>query len=284
MKNIILLLITLVNFSLSSYGQISPQEERANMPVKLYPQIPVDTSNLDCIYQYDVFDKDLDVSKHFNAILQIGDSICKYEEYSRYRQDSAYLAMAAISVVTNRDYDILTRKYSKETFFERLMINLNSNRLDFLGKVFMDNYTYNEPIPTIDWQLKDSVKEVCGYQCQQATSTFRGLKWTAWYCDIPKSVGPWKLGGLPGLILEAYTEDKDHYFVATTIRKSKNVITYEKRDYFKTTRERFNNSYAKYRSNPGQAWNNSPLAPKDMNGNVVKVPRRKLFFNPLEKE
>ena len=50
-----------------------------------------------------------------------------------------------------------------------------------------------------------------------ATSDFRGRHWTAWFAtDIPVSDGPWKLGGLPGLILEAY--DKGHQYTFTAVR------------------------------------------------------------------
>ena len=281
MKNIALFLFALVSFSLSSYGQISPQEERANMPAIVSPYIPKDTSKIDCIYQYEVTDTNLQEKRDYYMILELGDSICKFEDYSRYRLDSAFIGSP--TVVTNRGYDILYRKYNPQSS-EAVMTYLNSQKLDCVGRVFIDNFTYIEPIPAINWQFTDSTKVICGYQCKKATCSFRGYKWTAWYSDIPKSVGPWKLSGLPGLILEATTEEKDHHFIATTIRKSNNVILYQKRDYFKTTRERFNKALARYRNNPGGSWNNSPLAPKDMDGKVVKVPRRKLFFNPLEKE
>ena len=49
-----------------------------------------------------------------------------------------------------------------------------------------------------------------------ATSDFRGRRWTARFAtDIPVSDGPWKLGGLPGLILEAY--DKGHQYTFTAV-------------------------------------------------------------------
>lgn len=281
MKKIAVFLLFLISYFSVSFGQISPQEERANMPAKVSPYFPKDTSMIDCIYHYEVEDRDLQEKEEYDIILEIGDSVCKFEDYNRYRLDSAYTT--AQTIVTIREYEKLYRKYLPH-YDEGVMSYLNSKQLDFFGRVFIDNFTYKEPIPTIDWQLTDSIKEICGYQCKKATCTFRGLKWTAWYCDIPKSIGPWKLYGLPGLILEAVTEEKDHHFVATTIRKSNKVILYQARDYFKTNRERYNKALAKYRNNPGASWNNSPLAPKDMKGNVVKVPRRKLFFNPLEKE
>ncbi|HIR32843.1 MAG TPA: GLPGLI family protein, partial [Candidatus Coprenecus merdigallinarum] len=51
-----------------------------------------------------------------------------------------------------------------------------------------------------------------GYNCQRATGTFRGREWQVWFTyDIPYNYGPWKLGGLPGLILKA--EDSSGTFV-----------------------------------------------------------------------
>lgn len=55
-----------------------------------------------------------------------------------------------------------------------------------------------------DWKLCKGEKTICGYPCKKATATFRGRTWTAWYApSLPYSDGPWKLGGLPGVILEA---------------------------------------------------------------------------------
>ena len=169
-------------------------------------------------------------------------------------------------------------------FKEFLLENANTKRLSYYGKVSIDSYTYQEDIPQIDWVLSDSTKMICGYLCHQATATFRGRNWVAWYCDIPKSVGPWKLNGLPGLILAAQTEDKEHTFTAVSVRKSSSPITIPDKEYFKTTRERFNKALADYKANPTKSWKNSPLSPKDMNGKPMPIPKRKLFYSPLEKE
>ena len=66
------------------------------------------------------------------------------------------------------------------------------------------NFKYEEPISKMKWKMlgKDSV--IAGYPCQLAETNFRGRTWKAWFTlDIPISNGPWKLGGLPGLILKA---------------------------------------------------------------------------------
>lgn len=67
---------------------------------------------------------------------------------------------------------------------------------------------------------QDSVKQIAGYPCQLAYCHFRGRTWKAWFTtDIPVSNGPWKLAGLPGLILEAYDSAYHYHYTLTEIRK-----------------------------------------------------------------
>ncbi len=218
--------------------------------------------------------------REYHAILELGDSIFKYESYGSYRLDSALVGKQQMTLGEFFDF---YNKYSPD-FKEFLLENVNANKLSYYGQVSIDKFMYHEEVPHIDWALSDSTKEICGYLCHQATATFRGRNWIAWYCDIPKSVGPWKLNGLPGLILAAETEDKEHTFSAISVRKSSSPIIVRDTEYFKTTREHFNKAVADYKSDPTKSWKNSPLAPKDMNGKTMPIPKRKLFYNPLEKE
>lgn len=65
-----------------------------------------------------------------------------------------------------------------------------------------------EPRPQHDWQYSDNTKDILGFTCKAASTFFRGRRYTCWYTtEIPLPFGPWKLGGLPGLILEAASED-----------------------------------------------------------------------------
>ena len=65
-----------------------------------------------------------------------------------------------------------------------------------------------EEIPKIKWELKNEYKEIGGFNCKKAIGNFRGREYTCWYSeDIPLPYGPWKLQGLPGLILEAKSND-----------------------------------------------------------------------------
>jgi GLPGLI family protein len=61
-----------------------------------------------------------------------------------------------------------------------------------------------DTLPEIEWQLTAETKMVDTLSCQKAIGKFRGRTYTAWYAkQIPIAAGPWKLHGLPGLIVEA---------------------------------------------------------------------------------
>ncbi len=265
---------------LSKAQSVSISGSWAKETAKLRSNKTIDTGVMECVYNYRIIDHSVGDMREYHAILEIGDSISKFESYGSYRLDSV---LGGKQQMSNEDFLKLYNIYRPD-FKEFLLENVNTNQLSYYGKVSIDSYTYQEKTPQINWVLSDSTKEICGYLCHQATATFRGRNWVAWYCDIPKNVGPWKLNGLPGLILAAQTEDKEHDFTAISVRKSSSPITIPDKEYFKTTREHFNKALADYKSNPAKSWKNSPLAPKDMNGKPMPIPKRKLFYNPLEKE
>ena len=64
----------------------------------------------------------------------------------------------------------------------------------------------------IEWSITDEADTVMGYSCTKAIASFRGRIWHVWFTmDIPVGMGPWKLCGLPGLIMKA--EDSEHLFI-----------------------------------------------------------------------
>jgi GLPGLI family protein len=70
----------------------------------------------------------------------------------------------------------------------------------------------------LKWQLINEKKKIGTFECHKAIGEFRGRQYIAWYTnEIPIPFGPWKLQGLPGLILEAYTPNEEIYFIARKI-------------------------------------------------------------------
>lgn len=106
----------------------------------------------------------------------------------------------------------------------------------------MDKYRVDEPLGGIDWQLTDSTRVILGYECQQAVGRYHGRQWTAWFAaDIAVPEGPWKLCGLPGLILEAAAEGGQYAFRATAIGQTAESIPpiYGRDEFEKIDRDRY---------------------------------------------
>ena len=85
----------------------------------------------------------------------------------------------------------------------------NSLLFDFFSINLQDNF-YADTLHPMEWKLTSEEKMVEGIPCKKAAVWFKGREYVAWYApSIPLSNGPWKLGGLPGLILEAYDLNKE---------------------------------------------------------------------------
>ncbi|NLN34002.1 MAG: GLPGLI family protein [Flavobacteriaceae bacterium] len=74
----------------------------------------------------------------------------------------------------------------------------------------------HEEILSHNWVIQEEFKEILGFKVQKASLQFRGRSWEVWFApDLPFSEGPWKLKGLPGLVLEA--RDKNFHIKAVGI-------------------------------------------------------------------
>lgn len=112
----------------------------------------------------------------------------------------------------------LWAKYPNRNTLQVLIGKPKSGKYTYMNKIGADDLKYEESLPQLDWTLADSVKTICGYTCQQAKAGLYGRVWTVWYCpELPLSYGPYVLGGLPGLILEAVDADGFFHFTAVGI-------------------------------------------------------------------
>ena len=88
-------------------------------------------------------------------------------------------------------------------------------------EILRDYYSYEEELTRPEWTIDDSITEVkSGYNCHRATEKYLGRQWTVWYTpEIPTSAGPWKLWGLPGLIVDARDDSGRFSFEMTSFGK-----------------------------------------------------------------
>jgi GLPGLI family protein len=97
----------------------------------------------------------------------------------------------------------------------------------------MEVYVSEEPtMPKFKWKMTGKKRKIGEYDCQEATTSFRGRDWSVWFTtQIPVSDGPWKFYGLPGLIIEAEDSKKEFAFRLTSIEYPYNPQ--ENEDVFK---------------------------------------------------
>lgn len=125
-------------------------------------------------------------------------------------------------------------------------------RITCTDKEFKD-YIYEEDLEKPQWKIyTDESMTIADYQCQKAQTDFRGRTWTVWFtADIPISDGPWKLCGLPGLILKAEDGKGEFLFDCIEIKNTdKEAISIPKRNYIKCTRESLKQALIKSAKDP----------------------------------
>ena len=181
-------------------------------------------------------------------ILDIGNKISHFYSLweTRYREvrDSVSKEGGQLQDVMNAYSKI---PYPRSYIFYEVFKNYPQNSILTLTDKITKFYRYEELMQPLKWQMTHKDTLIAGYHCQKAITQFRGRTWTAWFTpDIPISDGPWKLYGLPGLILQA-TDDKGYFsFRCIQIEKGKNQpIVLQERKYIQCTRKQLNMLYIK---------------------------------------
>ena len=130
---------------------------------------------------------------------------------------------------TNIDMEKLASNYIFPTKSRVFYKNFEDNTIIYETRVFSRYLIVKDSIPKIDWKIYDEEKTIAGkYLCKKAIGRFRGRTYTAWFTEqIPISNGPWKLGGLPGLILEAYDDEKYIVFDFLSLKQTEEEINIE---------------------------------------------------------
>ena len=112
---------------------------------------------------------------------------------------------------------------------------------------------YEFDLPEIQWTVTDEKRVIGNISCQKATAWVKGRLYDAWFASsLPFSTGPWKLHGLPGLILEAYDQKKQVQFRFVSIEniEGQNLVVELPSKTMKTTREKFDALMETIKKNP----------------------------------
>ena len=186
----------------------------------------IDRAHMKCLYRYVyTFDTLKNELRDDLLILQIGKEVSKCYSYYTFQSDSLQRTPDGAKVWS----ELFRRAIEKDGIYgdfphvrmsTYVYKNYPTGQMTITDRISSQSYRYVDSLHAQTWTMGDSTREVLGYTCQQATADFRGRHWTAWFAtDIPVSDGPWKLGGLPGLILEAYDEGQQHVFTVVGLER-----------------------------------------------------------------
>ncbi|MBO6200820.1 MAG: GLPGLI family protein [Chryseobacterium sp.] len=119
---------------------------------------------------------------------------------------------------------VMERMRATKNFDRSQMENLRSNlqftiekdltnqTLIYKSRIGRDNYSYSET-PVFAWKILAETVKIGDYQTQKAETNFGGRTWYAWFTqEVPLQDGPYKFGGLPGLIVKVQDTKGDYSF------------------------------------------------------------------------
>lgn len=260
------------------------------------PQVPASTvlsqkpGTLEFVYDYSfsvdsagIIDGEREADK---MLLQIApDGLSKFTSLTSITTDSVIMN----TTPEQRAEAIMNGKLKKGESMNVFKNYPSPGRMTNTEVVCEDWFRYEEEIPDFGWELTDSVKTILGYECKGARCTFRGRDWTVYYAeDIPVMEGPWKLCGLPGLIMEAQADGDEYSFVCIGIRNnSPRPITLYDVPYNNASRLKFYDAKHRYDINPYayfEATGGGKVTVVDENGNPVAHQAIELPYDYIEKD
>jgi len=223
--------IILVSISLSSFAQFD------------YPIIEIEATELIVTYSLKWQEDSLnsDFIRQENTLLFIGQNTSKFTSNNSYKFDTI------MRKVSNWDeFDVLNSDRNNplpmSAIFYSIFKTPSNGKLMCLEHTLDGMFRYEESLDLFNWQLTSDTATIAGYKAQKAITNFGGRKWVAWFSpELPINDGPYKFNGLPGLILKI-SDTQNHYvfdFISIEKPTEKLMIDYIKKDFIKTTKQKF---------------------------------------------
>jgi len=163
-----------------------------------------------------------------NMVLIIGKKAAAYKSYDAQLDNALFKKEVQEKAANSPDgrININHRSTASATAYYQFP---EENELARKEPLAINSYLIVGALPAINWKISGDTATLGGLHCQKATTHFKGRDYTAWFCpDLPLHVGPWKLNGLPGVIVDAYDAKKEVVFKFDGIEKA--VITPKKDD------------------------------------------------------
>jgi GLPGLI family protein len=162
-----------------------------------------------------------ELTRTFNMVLFVGKSASAYKSYDQIVADQQFKKTYAAAVASSPD--------GQPRGINRSTVGSPTQYFQYPGErklftkdyVMVNDYLIEEAMPTIAWKISNDTATFGGLHCQKATGHFKGRDYIVWFCpDLPVHTGPWKLNGLPGVIVDARDTKNEVVFAFDGVEKT----------------------------------------------------------------
>ncbi|MBK7097364.1 MAG: GLPGLI family protein [Sphingobacteriales bacterium] len=146
----------------------------------------------------------------------------------------AFERMKSIFTFDKNTFETGMRKDTVDENGNKLIMVSKGRVTDKIGSIVYSDFNENKqvlryfiskkPFIIIDtfvmpkWTITAELKEINRFKCQSATTHLFGRDYKVWFTtDVPVSFGPWRLVGLPGLVVEAHSLDQEVQFSLSSV-------------------------------------------------------------------
>lgn len=185
----------------------------------------IDTARMVVSYDFtSIQDVNTGLKRRDVLILQVGSRMTKCYGLRRYLQNQAYTRF-----LHEKKSDRIDLEFAGDgTVAYEIFLDKSRNMLLFFNEEpgwFSKRIGYEEELPTIEWRITGPCDSLSGYHCFSAEGRFSGRFWRVVFTpELPFNVGPWKLCGLPGLILQAEDTERQFRFESLEIKRVEEPI------------------------------------------------------------
>ena len=140
--------------------------------------------------------------------------------YDRGRNDRLHSGYLLIDNNRSRYYTIEREKYDPKNEHDIMIMPDTANQvfIDLSSGILFSQETdlkkksffVSDSLHPMKWEISAEERMVDSIRCIKASCQFRGREYVAWFSpEIPLPLGPWKMGGLPGLIVDLHDTGED---------------------------------------------------------------------------
>ena len=261
-----------------------------SLPAQSSKTTPID--KVQFVAQYEMaFVQDtskLDQVMEETMVLKIGEKSSQFYSYTRFVSDSllrVQMAQSGGMIRRERSADGSSNQGGQITY--QIFKNYPAGKVTTLERIGPSQFRCEETNQCPEWEILSDTTTILSYLCYKASCRFKGRDYTAWFTPaIPRGEGPWKLCGLPGLILYAEDSQKHFVFECTGLLNARpdDTIQYGADNYEPVSRQTLNRAFERFAADPvGYITSSSPnvqirmVGPDGQQANPRNIP-----YNPIE--